>query len=151
MKQLQLDLKKRLLIVDAISKGIADAWVFNNYGLKTMMNSVCKGLEFTEEKARLYIEPTNRIYSPKGWEFWFKDFTDDAKHKTSALEAFISAIEVAGYFWGENPMKKPEHSIEYYDSSESEFRRYESDSQKWEELESLTFNPETSIIFEILK
>ncbi|MGK6342890.1 hypothetical protein ACMGDK_11660 [Chryseobacterium sp. DT-3] len=127
MKHLELQLQKRLLIVEAGSKGIVNAWVFNNYGLKSMMNSVCKGPEFNEKIARLYIEPTNRIYSPKGWEFWFRDFTDKASYKTSAIESFISAIEAQGYYWGENQEK--EHL----------------------EAESRTFHLDKTLIFEILK
>ncbi|WP_288373976.1 hypothetical protein [uncultured Chryseobacterium sp.] len=161
MKNLQLDLNKRLLIVEAISNGIADAWVFNSYGLKTMLNSVCEGSEFTEEKARLYLTPTNRIYSPKGWELWFSDFIDGTKHKTSALESFISAIEAAGYYWGENPVKEPRMSdYGWYASGhpeedsgwmyeEGEDKYYES-LKLFEESESRTFNPEKCIIFEIL-
>lgn len=155
MKHLELSLNKRLLIVEAISKGVADAWVFNSYGLKTMMNSVCEGSRFTEEKARLYVELTNRIYSPKGWEFWFIDYTDDTKHKTSAVESFISAIESKGYHWRENPVKYPDkNNPKYYDEpfdGKGFYQEiYSSDIVDWKKAESRTFNPEKTLMFEIL-
>ena len=146
MKQLEIKTNKRLLIVEAISKGVADAWVFNSYGLKTMMNSVCIGSEFTEEKARLYIEPVNRIYSPKGWDIWFKDFAENTKYKTSALESFISAIESNGWYWGENPMKSPDEIVSFPQSGVV----YDKSFKRFNESESRTFNPEKCLIFEIL-
>ncbi|WP_288435328.1 hypothetical protein [uncultured Chryseobacterium sp.] len=165
MKQLQLDLNKRLLIVEyeteaecAVEWALMHAFKNPNivkHGHK--VNPICGGSELTEDIAEDISDYTN-LFNKK----CFADYKCDRYSlSTSAMQSFISAIEAAGYHWGENPVKEPRMSdYGWYASGhaeedsgwmyeEGEDKYYES-LKLFEESESRTFNPEKCIIFEIL-
>ena len=58
MKTLELALKKKVLIVDAISQDIANGIIFQKFGVKTLseFEFICKGSELTEEIASELVE-----------------------------------------------------------------------------------------------
>lgn len=154
MKQLELQLKKRLLILE-IDESLETLNIhsWNNQPLEL----ICKGSELTEEIAKTIIpNELGYLFDGDNKEYFaYPDYKninhpfEDNSFKT-ATESFISAIEAHGNYWSENSLRKPEYSIEWYDRSKIEFERYENDIQEWQEAESKTFNPEKTLIFEIL-
>lgn len=129
MKTLELDLRKKVLIVDEndfdyyelstegiyfkLEKG-------DRYYLGWKFNFLCKGSELTEEIAselchnignsitiigNAYLDNVNDLYF---WEY--------------ATDAFITSVECKDFYWLKNPYKK--------------------DAKKWQEAEEKTFkNP----------
>lgn len=161
MKQLELNLQKRLLIVGYQDDGclIED---FNHYTdgntalspnlKKIKAKLICKGSELTEEIAKRLIpnelgflfDGDNKEYSA------FPDYKNinhpfEDKSFRTALESFISAIEANGYYWGENPIPFIEYEI--FVLSDEKYNEY---MKNHYEVESRTFNPEKTLIFEII-
>lgn len=166
MKQIELNLQKRLLIVE-LSRRME--YLLHKDELHFLLDGIllheikygkfeliCKGFELTEEIASTYVEnfcanmniPAYRNYAVKP-----EDLEDDhwAHVANDALESFISAIEVNNMFWGNNNIPYP--SI--YDPR-SKTGRYEIGEElnkaelEYKKAESKTFNPEKTLIFEIL-
>lgn len=121
MKQIELNLQKRILIVEApegelttIGKGDEFYYAIKNDenyikivdGKKWKL--ICKGDELTEEIAKGLVKPL--------WDYYYnykEDHTQPVGNyqrlaTKTALESFISAIESQGYYWGKNPVKNPE-------------------------------------------
>lgn len=168
MKQLQLDLNKRLLIVEyeteaecAVEWALMHAFKNPNivkHGHK--VNPICGGSELTENILRTLIKnEISEFLVSWNWDYVSKEPLNDDFFPP--MQSFISAIEAAGYHWGENPVKEPRMSdYGWYASGhpeedsgwmyeEGEDKYYES-LKLFEEAESRTFNPEKCIIFEIL-
>lgn len=129
MKQLTLELQKRLLIVEYETAGqtLSALEIFkngSNLNYPEKLKLICKGSELTEEIAEGLVE------SPDNFQF------------LDAENTFIGEIEKHGYYWGENP-------IDFYDDENDFSKRYDM-RLNWEKAESITFNPEKTIIFEIL-
>jgi hypothetical protein len=113
MKQLELELQKRLLIVEAEE---ANEFIMSTEIKAGTYRVICKGSELTEELARQLV-------------LGVEDKSD--------LQSFISAIEANGFTFGENPYtKKPCEGCDNY--------------EVWEEYEKTNFNPEKTLLFEIL-
>lgn len=130
MKSVELELKKRFLVVE--SENANEFFIMNHIPAGTY-HLICKGSELTGEKADDLVHGFDLGY--------FVDYNhhNPRAYKLTAMESFISAIESKGYYWGENPLG---HSSEYYS--------YIDDEKKWQEAESRTFNKYKTIIFEIL-
>lgn len=141
MKQLQLDLNKRLLIVE-IPEGKSSEEVLSEYKGRCgdHWNFLCKGSDLTEDIAFDFVERTIEIKTGKSKYYNYKDVIQ-LPYFNTALESFISAIESKGYHWGENPEKKS-----YFNPEEFIQEEYE----KYMEAEYRTFTPEKCIICEIL-
>lgn len=137
MKQLQLDLNKRLLIVE-IPEGKYSEEVLSEY--KSVSGDewdfLCKGSELTEEVAEDLVNIFDLSY--------YVDYKGHSPrcYVGTALESFISAIEALGHHWGENPVK--------FKENEMNWEKRHKNRIEWERAESRTFNPEKCIIFEIL-
>ncbi|WP_213279343.1 hypothetical protein [Chryseobacterium indologenes] len=171
MKQLELNLNKRLLIVEYGN------YVIKKYGLKEYAGKVLQSVELenqlnditggnhTQKYELICLGPDLTEDIAKGFiEFkWMptwgaKDYVNEDNHFTSALESFISAIESKGFIWGGNKVKYPDkESYGYHDNinilddpPEWDEKEYYEDLDKWMEAESRTFNPEKTIIFEIV-
>lgn len=160
MKQLTLELKKRLLIVECESGNYAHDIQHDENGPKPI-KLICKGSELTEEIARDLVNPLWDYYK----NYLESDSSDVGNYKRlikqTALESFISAIEAQGYYWGENLIEKPtmekygwysansqeEESGWMYEEGEEKY--YEA-LKEYEEAESRIFNPEKTLIFETL-
>lgn len=145
IKQLELNLNKRLLIVelpDDQEVHYKDDIIYkideeqSKYYLlpKGEFKLLCKGSDLTEEIAKGFIpidEKEARIKHPKAFLISYKRFQN----------AFIDVVESNGWYWGENPEKKSHFNPEEF--IQEEYNRYM-------EAESRTFNPEKCFIFEIL-
>lgn len=134
MKQLTLELQKRLLIVEYETAGqtLSALEIFkngSNLNYPEKLKLICKGSELTEEIAGELVPEEMHSHIKDKEAVWYEVF-------------FISSIEAQGYYWGENPI--------YFDDDEFDFgKRYEM-RINWEKAESITFNPEKTLIFEIL-
>lgn len=132
MKQLELELKKRLLIVEPENDQLEKSLMFADFEGKEL-SFICKGNDLSEDKLKNFIT--------KGWNF-------------TRVESFISAIESKGYYWGRSPIAEPNvppfinpNSNGY---SENDYVDYRYDLHQFYEAKSRTFNPEKTLIFEML-
>ena len=138
MKTLELDLKKKVLIVDEINEKIAYGIIFQKYGVKKVndYDFLCKGSELTEEMANELVDFWQNMANDG---FIFENYKDNIPKKLTAIKSFISAVE-SKKFWLENPIQntKPTDDISFYDSLEQK----ELAIKKWQEAEEKTFkNP----------
>ena len=139
MKTLELDLKKKVLIVDAMNEKIAYGIIFQKLGVKAINDYefICKGSELTEEMARELVDYWQNMANDG---FIFENYKDNLPKKLTANDALISAVESKEKFWLENPIQntKPTDDISFYDSLEQK----ELAIKKWQEAEEKTFkNP----------
>lgn len=177
MKQIELELNKKLLIVELPNKNCEYGGLLKNrnlYFFTEKMSSeedypvcyplpydcefICKGLELTEDIAKGFLHQSNHT---KLFAHYVKGIPVNTYCYKSYLDSFISAIESKGYHWGENEVKEPIMKDYGYHSScsaeeqsgwmyEDGEEKYYEDLEKYEKSKSCTFNPEKTIIFEIL-
>lgn len=159
MKQLELNLQKRLLIVEApheyvrysiYDRSLAFYTKENNLSdIKGSYKLICKGFELTEEIAKGLVNPfwdyyKNYLESDNGNVGNYKRFV-----KRTALESFISAIEAENNYWGENPLgSEPRSYSEVIDGVSIDELR--DDLESWQVYENQTFKLDQTLIFEIL-
>lgn len=157
MKTLELELKKRLVIWGypdnyEIRQDIDIMYFWNKetgatIDIPSKYAFICKGSELKEEVAKELVDPLWDYYK----NYLESDSSDIGNYKrlikNTALESFISAIEAQGYYWGENPVSLVR--AETYRSMGDEFKA-DGIQRAWQEAESKTFNPEKTLIFEIL-
>lgn len=167
MKQIELNLQKRLLIVEPYGELIknkknSDLYYCINcddietrFADQNKLELICKGSELTEEIADEFVDIFDLGY------FVYYNHHNPRSYKHTALESFISAIEAQGYYWGKNPIEQPfvekygwytansqeEESGWMYEEGEDKY--YEA-LKEWQEAESKTFNLDKTLIFEIL-
>ena len=126
MKTLELDLKKKVFIVD--TNAPLEAIEIDDYEF------ICKGSELTEEIASELVKTT-----------WIHDIKILCKYKNynsegdgsyfSAVKSFISAVESKGFYWLENP-------IEIIERGEDTEHNRVLNQNRWQEAEEKTFkNP----------
>lgn len=113
MKQIELSLKKRLLIVEPENDQLEKSLMFADFEGKEL-SFICKGNDLSEDKLKNFIT--------KGWNF-------------TRVEIFISHLFSNGFNWNNNPEDK---------FINNELNKY------WFEEEQNNFNPDRTIIFEIL-
>ena len=156
MKQIELELQKKILIVERqLYTGETPTTI--NIGLNRWdLDFICKGSELTEEVAFQLVKENSK----HGTNTSFTNYKG-GKSFFWAKESFISAIEAKGYYWSENPIEQPfvekygwytansqeEESGWMYEEGEDKY--YEA-LKEWQEAESKTFNPAKTLIFEIL-
>ncbi|WP_185269485.1 hypothetical protein [Chryseobacterium bernardetii] len=143
MKTLEIELNKRLLIVE-IEAGKSSEEVMSEYkGEKgNQWAFLCKGPDLTEDIVKGLVELHESTY--------YKDYLNNNSFFTLPSKSFISAIESSGSHWGENPVKRPVYNVINYGTLPGAYRKYVSDINEWQEAESHTFNPEKCIIFGIV-
>ena len=139
MKTLELELKKKVLIVDAEDEKIAYGIIFQKLGAKMASDYkfLCKGSELTEEIASELVDYWQNMANDG---FVFENYKNNLPKKLTANDALISAVESKEKFWLENPIQntKPTDDISFYDSLEQK----ELAIKKWQEAEEKTFkNP----------
>ena len=145
MKTLELDLKKKVLIVDAISQDIANEIIFQKFGVKTLSEYefLCKGSELTEEIASELVEE-HYMSGIRSYEIYNDYRYNDARWIDYAKESFISAVESKEKFWLENPISRPRNYelwAKYGDYTQYGIVLTEK-CLKWQEAEEKTFrNP----------
>ena len=94
MKTLELQLKKDVLIVDAINQDIANGIIFQKFGVKILseFEFLCKGSELTEEIASELVEE-HYMNGIRSYEI-YKDYRyNDSIWLDNELELFISAVK----------------------------------------------------------
>lgn len=145
MLKLELDLKKKILIVDMPEDGYfyidekERLYVMGEL-IKGKYKFICKGSELTEEIANNYVD---EVFNPATTSYnayfgdGYKNYKDDNSFYSSAKKSFISAVEAKGFYWLENPLGDYNTVIKRHIVTGT-----------WKEFEDKTFkNPH---IFEIL-
>lgn len=160
MKSLQLNLEKKLLIVDFKSKEKFDSFLECDFAIEHK-DKECKllyiGSEMTEEYASELVF-RSKIGNYKDYSYKegtlpnsLLDALRQMKFKT-AKESFISAIEYEGFYWLENPNGQEPHNIgliNTYPTGHPLMDISLKEAIDWQESESRTLR--FPIIFEILE
>ena len=150
MKTLELDLKKKVLIVDLPidSKNVymsGNSIIYNTdksciaKPINDEYEFLCKGSELTEEIASELVELTIMHLTYGGNKHKYRSYVNYNLGFDNALDSFKSAIESKGFFWMENPI-----SLERVRIYESVGDTFKSNGIKkiWKEVEEKTFkNP----------
>lgn len=151
MKQIELNLKKKLLIVEHDTiKEMEIEEILHRALPDVETKLICKGFELTEgiTKKLVHTEEVSDVEDFRH-EKIFIDYKDEDNAFTCGFESFISAIEAKGYYWVENNLDK-ECDLLASDNSALGCAKYRKAFHEWQEAESKTFNPEKTLIFEIL-
>ena len=128
MKTLELDLKKKVFIVDL--EDDEAGFINGDYEF------LCDGSELTEEIASELVDYWQNMANDG---FIFENYKDNIPKKLTAKKSFISAVESKGFYWLENPI-----SLERVRIYESVGDTFKSNGIKkiWQEAEEKTFkNP----------
>lgn len=160
MKSLELQLNKRLLIVEVLEDTIG-AFI-DEYSLYTRLegdnvyyhsddtevkkaNPICRGSNLTEEIAAGMVEKSihTGLYA-----HYVKDIPVNTYSYKEALCSIYSAIEGQGWYWKNNPVSL-EREQTYRRMGDT--HRADGILRAWIEHESCTFHPERTIIFEIVE
>ena len=152
MKILELDLKKKVLIVDENDFDyyeLSENGIYfklekgDRYYLGWKFDFLCKGSELTEEIASELVEE-HYMSGVRSYEIYNDYRYNDARWLDNALDSFISAVESKEKFWLENPIEKPIN----YDlwAKYGDYTQYgkvlTEKCLKWKEAEEKTFkNP----------
>ena len=141
MKILELDLKKKVLIVDENDFDyyeLSENGIYfklekgDRYYLGWKFEFLCKGSELTEEIASELVDETIMYEKHKVKCYRYRSYIEGFVGFDNATEAFISAVESKEKFWLENPIEKPK----YYDKILTR------NCLIWQEVEEKTFkNP----------
>ncbi|MGU3377677.1 hypothetical protein [Chryseobacterium sp. M5A1_1a] len=130
MKHLELNLNKRLLIVEIGAVELAASMLIDDFFPEYELNLICKGSDLTEDIAK------GLVNSPDDFQF------------LDAESTFIGEIEKHSHYWGNNPLQstEPISDLSFYDSEED----YNTALNNWQEAETRTLNPAKTLIFEII-
>lgn len=137
MKTLELDLKKKVLIIENAEHGsyfppsIIDYTIENENGEWKLL---CKGSELTEEIASELMDKS--IYTGLYAHYVYKIPVNTYCYN-SAIPSFISAVESKEKFWLENPIEKPKLKDEFGNKGSY---NYEWELEQWQEAEEKTFH-----------
>ena len=148
MKTLELDLKKKVLIVEIprladyefINKECKYLKVGNeeiklNASTLDKFEFLCKGYDLIEEIASELVELTIMYLTYGDNKHKYRSYVNYNLGFDNALESFISAVESKEKFWLENPIKIIERG------EDTEHNRV-LNQNKWQEAEAKTFkNP----------
>ena len=131
MKTLELDLKKKVIIVENEFENKID-FIDNELGIFYFL---CKGSELTEEIASELVELTIMHLTYGDNKHKYRSYVNYNLGFDNALESFISAVESKEKFWLENPIKIIERG------EDTEHNRVLNQNE-WQEAEAKTFkNP----------
>ena len=149
MKTLELELKKKVLIVEIprladyefINKECKYLKVGNeeiklNASTLDKFEFLCKGSELTEEMASELVDYWQNMANDG---FIFENYKDNIPKKLTAKKSFISAVESKEKFWLENPIgnKPMSYNLPLY-----KIENRCDNLKKWQEAEEKTFkNP----------
>ena len=129
MKTLELDLKKKVIIVEIprladyefINKECKYLKVGNeeiklNASTLDKFEFLCKGSELTEEIASELVDETIMYEKHKVKCYRYRSYIEGFVAFDNAKESFISAVESKEKFWLENPIKHPKDYEVFPDS-----------------------------------
>ncbi|REC56979.1 hypothetical protein DRF62_02135 [Chryseobacterium piscium] len=145
MKQIELELQKRLLVVEYVDKKEAELDLLTHKAFPESYKTViCLGSELTEEIAKGLVHQS--IHTGL-FAHYVKDIPVNTYCYKSALESFSTGIKNEGYNIGGNPVSL-EREKHYRDFGNT----FVADGilRSWQEADRRTFNPEKTLIFEIL-
>ncbi|SHH90242.1 hypothetical protein SAMN05421866_4208 [Chryseobacterium oranimense] len=145
MKQLDLELQKRLLIVESENETQARIYGYGKYGALGI-KFICKGPDLTEDIAKGLVNgmyPEHYVLSIGISQLYQSGI---ATYIGDPLKAFVEQLKSKGYYWGENPVKHPENMA----IIPASLGWWLKQAKKHDEAESRTFNLEKTRIFEIL-
>lgn len=150
MKQLELNLQKRLLIVETDNIMVVGQYEAEVNGRHIEL--ICKCSELTEDMLSNIVIGG---YCSTNGKYLYKNYNSlyDDECFNYALESFISAIEAQGYYWGENPIIKPsEYELwaKYGDFTQYGVKLTQQ-CRPYFEAESKTFSPSKTLIFKIIE
>ena len=136
MKTLELELKKKVYIVDTTAP--IEEIEIEDYEF------LCKGSELTEEIASELVELTIMHLTYGDNKHKYRSYVNYNLGFDNAKESFISAVESKEKFWLENPIEKPK-DYELW-AKYGDFTQYgkilTEKCLKWQEAEEKTFkNP----------
>lgn len=145
MKTLELELRKRLLIVEG---DIFEIPKYTQMWLNDKIKLMCKGSELTEYIVSDLVHSTNIT---KGGGEYYRDYCNIMGKELffTALQSFISAIKAQGYYWAKNPYQDEWDELcewghgDFSKDGKSSFELYHEATVK-------TFNPNKTLIFQIL-
>lgn len=160
MKQIELELKKRLLIVEVEALELTKLMLSDEFFPDLQKELICKGSELTEDIAEGLVQIDNHTFNTD----YYRDYKNDDRDYRNPITSFISAIEAKGYYWGENTEVNPEKYNEALNDDKAwnkirysqekmylvKIPTYKQQMKLWQEAESKTFNPDKTLIFEIL-
>ena len=148
MKILELDLKKKVLIVDENDFDyyeLSENGIYfrlekgDRYYLGWKFEFLCKGSDLTEEIASELVDETIMYEKHKVKCYRYRSYIEGFVGFDNATEAFISAIESKGFHWLENPIgnKPMSYNLPLY-----KIGNRCDNLKKWQEAEEKTFkNP----------
>ena len=122
MKTLELDLKKKVLIVDLEDD---EAGFINGY-----YEFLCDGSELTEEIASELVDFWQNMANDG---FIFENYKDNLPKKLTANDAFISAVESKEKFWLENPIDEPNKYVQRcmsFENLSNQFKLFDEKEEK---------------------
>ena len=105
MKTLELDLKKKVFIVDTTAP--IEAIEIDDYEF------LCKGSDLTEEIASELVEYWQNMANDG---FIYENYKTNIPKKKTAVKSFISAVKSESFHWLENPIKHPKDYEVFPDS-----------------------------------
>ena len=136
MKTLELDLKKKVLIVQPDETGNINSWIALH---SKQWDFICLGSDLTEEIASELVEE-HYMNGIRSYEIYNDYKYNDSRWLDDAKESLISAVESKCFYWLENPIEKPINRDEYYKSEKVD--SFEILLKEWQESEEKTFkNP----------
>ena len=136
MKILELDLKKKVLIVQPEETGNINYWVTSH---SKDWDFICLGSELTEEIASELVDFWQNT-SNDG--FIYENYKTNLPKKETAVESFISEVESKGFYWLKHNVK----SFSLYDPRSKtgchDLEEEDTITKQWQEAEEKTFrNP----------
>ena len=155
MKILELDLKKKMLIVEIprladyefINKEckylkIGNEEIKLNASTLDKFEFICKGSELTEEMASELVELTIMYLTYGDNKHKYRSYVNYNLGFDNALDSFISAVESKGFHW----LKHNVRSFSLYDPRSKtgchDLEEEETITKQWQEAEEKTFrNP----------
>lgn len=154
MKQLELNLNKRLLIVEMTGElDSANVFSWNNQHVE----KICEGSDLTEDIAKGFLHQS--IHTGL-FAHYVKDIPVNTYCYKTAIEAFEAVIYAYGHHWGENPHRNKDSRFKTNDPvcflGTNDCRHSSGKKEKYcqcysyREAKSRTFNPEKCIICEIV-
>ena len=136
MKILELDLKKKVLIVQPEETGNINYWVTSH---SKDWDFICLGSELTEEIASELVDFWQNT-SNDG--FIYENYKTNLPKKETAVESFISEVESKGFYWLKHNVK----SFSLYDPRSKtgchDLEEEDTITKQWQKAEEKTFrNP----------
>ena len=124
MKTLELELKKKVLIVDLEDN---EATHIKGYEF------LCDGSELTEEIASELVDETIMYEKHKVKCYRYRSYREGFVAFDNSIESFISAVESKGFYWLENPIDEPNKYVQRcmsFENLSNQFKLFDEKEEK---------------------